>query len=102
MPEALAQHPGTVQMTIDLDMIETTSFADHVTELMNRYHVPGLSIAVSQGESTRRKALGVASRGSGTACTAKILFDIASCSKSFTATAIALLVEDNEACPQFQ
>lgn len=82
-----------------MDLFHRTRFADRVQELLDEWHTPGIAIAVVQDDKT-------SSRGFGKAClepeqpvTADMLFDIASSSKSLTAAAVALLVEDDERYP---
>lgn len=62
---------------------------------MNKYHIPGLSLAIIHGEKTASKAFGFACVSSSKPCTIDTLFDIASSSKIMTAASIALLVEDD-------
>lgn len=69
---------------------------------MEQYHLPGLSIAVSQNDKTNSTGFGVSSRITQKAATADTLYDIASSSKSLTAASVALLVEDNENFPEVQ
>lgn len=82
-----------------MDLFNTDEFAKRVNELLEEWHVPGMAIAVVQNDN-------IDSRGFGKAClnpekpvTADTIFDIASCSKSTTAGATALLVEDDENYP---
>lgn len=85
-----------------MDLFNSTAFGNHVDALLKEWHTPGLAIAVVQNDR-------IASRGFGRACidpekpvTADTLFDIASCSKSTTAGAVALLVEDEEHYPDIK
>lgn len=72
-----------------------------VHELQDRWHVPGISIAIIYQNEINSKGYGKATLNPSKPCTAGTLFDIASCSKSLTAAAVALLVED-ESYPQVQ
>lgn len=69
---------------------------------MEQYHLPGLSISVTQDDNIASTGFGVSSRASQKAATADTLYDIASSSKSLTAASVALLVEDNENYPEVQ
>lgn len=82
-----------------MDLFNGDKFAEHVDKILEEWHVPGIAIAVVQNDK-------ISSRGFGKACldpekpvTPDTLFDIASCSKSLTAGAVALLVEDDERYP---
>ncbi|PNP83979.1 hypothetical protein FNYG_02667 [Fusarium nygamai] len=77
-----------------MDLFDSPNFSDRVEALMQRNRVPGLSVAVVDGDQVKSTGYGFASITSQEPCTADTLFDIASSSKSLTAAAIALLVED--------
>ncbi|KAF4961195.1 hypothetical protein FGADI_431 [Fusarium gaditjirri] len=77
-----------------MDLFNSPNFSHRVEKLMLSNRVPGLSIAVVQGDQVKSAGYGFASVKSQEPCTADTVFDIASSSKSLTATAIALLVED--------
>lgn len=68
---------------------------------MLQEHVPGLAMAVVQGEATASVAFGKASLEKSQPCTADTLFDIASSSKSMTAASVGLLV-NGEKHPEVQ
>lgn len=85
-----------------MDLFNSPLFHDKVEALMKRHHVPGLSIAVVQNEKTASAGFGVASVDACHPCTADTVFDIASCTKSMTAAAVALLVDDDEHFPDVQ
>ena len=85
-----------------MDLLNTSTFCQHVEALMETYHLPGLSISICQKDTITSAAFGVSSRKSQKATTADTLFDIASSSKSLTAASVALLVEDNENFPEVQ
>ncbi|KAF2790876.1 beta-lactamase/transpeptidase-like protein [Melanomma pulvis-pyrius CBS 109.77] len=80
---------------------KTSDFDRLVQELMNEWKVPGLAIAVIHGDEIYTKGYGVA-KFPNEKVTADTLFNCASTSKSFTAGAIALLVEDNDKYPNVQ
>lgn len=85
-----------------MDLIETSAFRQHVEALLQQYHLPGLSITISQNDDITSTAFGVTSRTSEKPCSADTLYDIASCSKSLTAASVALLVHDNDKFPEIQ
>ncbi|KAF5246169.1 hypothetical protein FANTH_6936 [Fusarium anthophilum] len=80
---------------VNMDLFDTPTFTHRVEILMQNNRVPGLSVAVVQGDQVKSAGYGLASVKSQEPCTADTLFDIASSSKSLTAAAIALLVKDN-------
>ncbi|KAF5636144.1 hypothetical protein F52700_5458 [Fusarium sp. NRRL 52700] len=77
-----------------MDLLGSPNFTHHVEALMQSNRVPGLSVAVIHGDQVKSAGYGFASVESQELCTSDTLFDIASSSKSLTATAIHLLVED--------
>ncbi|KAF5714386.1 hypothetical protein FGLOB1_3526 [Fusarium globosum] len=77
-----------------MDLFDSPMFSHRVETLMQSNRVPGLSIAIIRGDQVKSTGYGFASVKSQEPCTADTLFDIASSSKSLTAAAIALLVED--------
>jgi CubicO group peptidase (beta-lactamase class C family) len=96
-----------------MELIATPAFKSHIATLLEKHHIPGLSLAVvhngnfsSAGFGKARladKILSDSDAGVGNIeqdCTADTLFDIASCSKSLTAAAVGFLVEDDENFPQ--
>lgn len=84
-----------------MDYFKSLEFSELVQNLLKLHHVPGVSIAIVQDGQIATLALGLASLEDNTSCTTDTLFDIASSSKSFTAGAIALLIDD-EAYPEIQ
>jgi CubicO group peptidase (beta-lactamase class C family) len=77
-----------------MDLFNSPTFSHHVETLMQKNRVPGLSIAIVQGDQVKSAGYGSASIEVQEPCTPDTLFDIASSSKSLTAAAIALLIED--------
>jgi D-alanyl-D-alanine carboxypeptidase len=70
---------------------------DLVRARMAEHHIPGLSLAVlSKGEPIILQGYGFANLEHSVAATADTLYQIASVSKQFTATAIMLLVEEGK------
>jgi CubicO group peptidase (beta-lactamase class C family) len=85
-----------------MDLINKPTFRQHAEELMEHYHLPGISISVTQDDELATIGFGVSSRVSQEPASADTLYDIASCSKSLTAASVALLVEDNDNFPEIQ
>ncbi|KAI1179534.1 beta-lactamase family protein [Nemania sp. FL0916] len=85
-----------------MDYVQSPSFAPRVEELMKKHHVPGLAVAVIEGERAFSAGYGLATVDPPKPCTSDTLFDIASSSKSMTAGAVALLVRDNDKYPDVQ
>ncbi|KOS20503.1 Beta-lactamase [Escovopsis weberi] len=83
-----------------MDWFRSPDFRDRALHLMKTHHLPGLCVAVVQDGQTASLALGHASLDPPVECTPDTLFDIASCSKSFTGVAVALLVQDEEHHPR--
>ncbi len=82
--------------------LESSEFSSRVEELMRQHHVPGVSIAIIEGGKISSAGYGCASLEAEKPCNADTLFDIASSSKSLTAAAVGLLVDDNEKYPEVQ
>ncbi|KAJ5625411.1 hypothetical protein N7510_001720 [Penicillium lagena] len=76
-------------------------FNQLVHEQLNLWHVPGLSVAVVDGDQTWAKGYGMATLPS-TPVNPSTLFYAGSTTKAFTAAIMAMLVEDNDAYPQVQ
>ncbi|PHH91003.1 hypothetical protein CDD83_1981 [Cordyceps sp. RAO-2017] len=84
-----------------MELVRTPDFAAYVTRLMTRHHVPGIAVAVVQDDAVASAGFGKASLDPPVECTPESLFDVASASKSLTAAAVALLVDD-ESHPEVQ
>jgi CubicO group peptidase (beta-lactamase class C family) len=67
-----------------------------VERTLQFWQVPGVSIAIVRGEQVYLKGYGVRSITDNGKVTPDTLFPIASCTKSFTTTAMALLVEEGK------
>ena len=66
-----------------------------VQEKIKAEHIPGVAVVITQGnEIIYSKGFGVASLRNPSPVTPHTVFDLASCSKSFTALAVMLLKED--------
>lgn len=71
------------------------SFCAEIKTLIEECHVPGLALAVAQGNEVASAGFGKATLDPPRDCTADTLFDVASASKSLTAASVALLVSDD-------
>ncbi|KAJ8109266.1 hypothetical protein ONZ43_g6180 [Nemania bipapillata] len=85
-----------------MDYLHSPNFPARVEELIKKYHVPGLAVAIIEGDRTFSAGYGLASLDPPKPCTPDTLFDIASSSKSMTAAAVGLLVRDNDKHPDVQ
>ncbi|KAM4063760.1 beta-lactamase [Hirsutella rhossiliensis] len=85
-----------------MDLFRNPDFSAYVKKLIDRNHVPGIAIAVVQGQDVDSFAFGKASLETSQAFTPETLFCVGSAAKSLTAAAVALLVADNENYPQVQ
>ena len=79
-----------------MDLFNSAAFDARVHDLMSEWPAPGLAIAIVQNSTVASKAFGQANLNHATPMTTNTLFDIASCSKSFTAASIALFVENDD------
>ena len=79
-----------------MDFVRSTTFSALVTDLLRQNKIPGLSIAIVHNNEIASKGYGITNLADGSPCTGGTLFDIASCSKSLTAAAVALLVDDEK------
>jgi len=69
----------------------------YIREAMEKWRVPGLAIAViKDGELVLARGYGDRQIGRDAPVTADTVFSIASCTKSFTATCIAMLVDEGK------
>lgn len=76
------------------------NFDELMASMMDEYKIPGASVAVIECEQIFVKGYGVTEPG-GNVVIEDTVFDCASMSKSFTAAAVALLVDDDEKYPDF-
>lgn len=84
-----------------MDFFASSEFQLLAEQLIKQHHLPGLAVAVVQDGKVSSSGYGKARLEPPEPFTADTLFDIASCSKSFTAALIGLLVE-NSRCPEVQ
>lgn len=85
-----------------MEMFRSEKFRSYVEDSMDLHHVPGLAIAVVQGDEIASEGYGKASIEPPVPCKSDTLFDFASCAKSLTAASVGLLVDDNEQFPEVQ
>ncbi|PKY04127.1 putative penicillin-binding protein [Aspergillus campestris IBT 28561] len=76
-------------------------FAEVVKQTLDRWHIPGMSVAVVDGPDTWTKGYGLAQLPN-TNVTPDTLFYTGSTTKAFTAAVLSLLVDDNKNYPQVQ
>lgn len=87
---------------VTMAVVQTAAGADrfagldpYVLEAMQKWEVPGLAIAVvKDGEVVLARGFGVCELGSDRPVTKETIFSIASCTKSFTAACLGMLVDD--------
>lgn len=77
------------------DWVTTAAFRERVTTLLRDFHVPGLSVAVLDGDTVHTHYFGQASIEHSTLVDADTIFDIASCSKALTGIAMGILVDSH-------
>jgi CubicO group peptidase (beta-lactamase class C family) len=87
---------------LNMEYFNSSDFKALAEKLIQQHHVPGLTIAVVDNDITSLSAYGKAQLDPPVPCTPDTLFDIASCSKSFTAAAIGMLVDDREKYPDVE
>jgi CubicO group peptidase (beta-lactamase class C family) len=89
---ALASLFVGLRPTVDPKTVDTI-----VRETMNAWQVPGVAVAIVRDDQiTYLKGHGVRERGSEEAVTPDTLFPIASCTKAFTTTALAMLADEGK------
>jgi CubicO group peptidase (beta-lactamase class C family) len=72
-------------------------FDEYIGQVVRDWKVPGLAIAVVKGDAVGfAKGYGVRKLGESAPVDERTLFAIGSCSKAFTATALAMLVDDGK------
>ncbi|QIW94543.1 hypothetical protein AMS68_000061 [Peltaster fructicola] len=80
-----------------INYFNSSAFTSKIEILMQHWHVPALSIAITHGDDISARAFGYANLESAVPCTTDTIFDIADVSKSLTAGSVALL--DIRGCP---
>lgn len=87
--------PASLVLAQDLSLPQ--GFDNYVHQVLKTFDVPGLSVGiVKDGKIILTKGYGVRRLGEAAPVTEETLFSIASNSKAFTATALALLVEEGK------
>ena len=84
-----------------MDYFASSDFSALAEQLIKQHHLPGLAVAVVQNGKVSSSGYGKARLEPPEPFSPDTLFDIASCSKSFTAALIGQLVEDSS-CPEVQ
>ncbi len=97
--ETLARRHRAIHGLLVCAILAGPAFADEINDYvraeMQSKHIPGISLAIVQdGNTTRTQSYGVASVELGVPVTPDSVFDIASLTKPFTATAVLMLVEE--------
>lgn len=85
-----------------MDLFHSAAFDVRANNLISEWPVPGLAIGIVQNNTTASKAFGQANLDHAIPITTDTLFDMASCSKAFTAAALGLLVDDDDLYPYVQ
>lgn len=75
--------------------VTTPAFTERVNTLLRDFHVPGLSVAVLDGDNVHTRCFGQASIEHSTLVDANTIFDIASCSKALTGITMGILVDSH-------
>lgn len=82
-----------------MEYFQSDQFGSRAKSLMHKHHIPGMSAAVVHDQKVATAAYGSASLDPPRDCTEDTLFDAASCSKSLTAAAVALLIDGDDKNP---
>lgn len=78
-------------------MCRADKIDDYIKVQMQRQHIPGLSLAVvKEGKILKAQGYGVANVETATPATENTVYQLASVTKQFTATAIMMLVEEGK------
>ena len=92
---AHAQHPSPRDMPPDGQVSDAVD--DYIKKAMSRQHIPGLSlVVVRDGKVVKAKGYGLASLELGVPASPETVYELASATKPFVATAIMLLVQDGK------
>ncbi len=76
---------------------KTEATREHIRDLMNRYHMPSMSIAISiEGDLVFAQALGYANVEAKTPATTHTQYDVASIAKPMTSIALGLLIDQGK------
>jgi CubicO group peptidase (beta-lactamase class C family) len=89
---AAASSPAVLSREVDLERLDV-----YIRNAMSEYELTGLAVSiVKDHEVVFSKGYGVRNAETGEPVTPDSLFNIASCSKAFTAAAVAMVVEDGD------
>ena len=92
---ARAQHPSPRDTPADGQISDAVD--DYIKKAMSRQHIPGLSlVVVRDGKVVKAKGYGLASLELGVPASPETVYELASATKPFVATAILLLVQDGK------
>ena len=88
---------AVVAQPVSLDTSTSAAIDRYLAEEMQQRHIPGLALAVCyQGKILKEKGYGVADVQNQVPVTPETVFELASITKQFTASAIMLLVQEGE------
>ncbi|KAK2591952.1 hypothetical protein QQS21_010356 [Conoideocrella luteorostrata] len=82
-----------------MDLFQSLGFGSSVERLLDKFHCPGVSIALVQNHTIASAGYGLTHLDPPRSMTPDTIFQIASASKSLTGASIALLVDDNTNYP---
>ncbi|KAF3480030.1 beta-lactamase [Arthroderma uncinatum] len=85
-----------------MDLLRSSEFSAYVKKIIDHRQIPGIAVAVIQGNGITSTGFGKARVNPLIDFTPDTPFSVGSASKSLTAAAVALLVSDNENYPQVQ
>lgn len=84
------------QMLIPIVALSNSKIDNYLNNNFNKLNIPGLSVVLIRGKQTYFKQLGFADKNYHHKVTKTTLFEIGSCSKSFTALALLHLVHEKK------
>ncbi|KDB21387.1 hypothetical protein H109_06685 [Trichophyton interdigitale MR816] len=85
-----------------MDLFQGSQFPDYIKKALYSHNIPGISLSIIQDRTIASAAFGKSSLDPSTNFTSDTLVGIGSISKSLTAAAVTLLVQDNVNYPQVQ
>jgi len=95
--DSIEKEPDMQTSDISKATLQLQGFEDFVRTTMQDWKLQGLAIAiVKDGEVISSKGFGLRDAASGLEVTPQTLFPIASCTKAFTTTAMAILVDEGK------
>lgn len=78
-----------------MNLFRSAAYQTHIESLMKQWNTPGLAVALVQDQEIVSQGFGKATLNPPKLCTSDTVFEIASSSKSLTASAVAILVRDD-------